>query len=69
MFRKILHSPQLSLMVGIILLCTAGYEILQTIEESSIGAHHGLLIYSLTHCAKAVSEMKEGLKELAEVIE
>jgi hypothetical protein len=69
MFKQILHSPHLSLFAGVVLLLTAGYETITTFETFSLGAHHGILLYSLIHIAKAIPELKEGLGQIESIIE
>ncbi len=68
MLRKIIHSPYLSLLVGLVLLTTAGYEIWHSYEDAKVGAHHGMLFYSLVHIAKSIPDMKAGIKEVAAIV-
>ncbi len=68
MIKKVIHSPYLSLIAGLILLATAGYEIWHSFEESKVGAHHGMFFYSLVHIAKSIPSMKDGLREVAAVV-
>ncbi len=56
MFIKIAQSPYLNLLSGLVLLATAGYETWANIEEVSIGAHHGILIFSIVHLLKTIPE-------------
>ncbi|MEJ6570100.1 MAG: hypothetical protein QNL80_14650 [Akkermansiaceae bacterium] len=69
MLKKIIQSPYLNLLSGLILLITAGYETWESFGEASIGAHHGILIFSLIHIAKSIPEVMHGLKELDEANE
>jgi hypothetical protein len=69
MFKKILHSPHLSLFAGVVLLVTAGYETITTLETLTLGAHHGILLYSLIHIAKAIPELKEGIGQIESIVE
>jgi hypothetical protein len=68
MLKKIIHSPYLSIFAGVILLLTAGYETVTTLENFTIGAHHGILLYSLVHIAKAIPEIKEGVGQIESII-
>ena len=43
MLNYFVQSPILNLLSGLVLLLTAGYETWLTIEEFSVGAHHGVL--------------------------
>ena len=40
MFKKILHSPHLSLFAGVVLLVTAGYETITTLETLTLSLIH-----------------------------
>lgn len=66
MLKKIVQSPYLNLLSGVILLITAGYETWTSIEDMSLGVHHGMLIFSLAHIARTIPEVMHGLKELNE---
>lgn len=68
MFKKILHSPHLSIFAGVVLLVTAGYETVITLDAFTLGAHHGVLFYSLIHIAKAIPELKEGIGQIEGII-
>lgn len=68
MFKKILHSPHLSIFAGVVLLLTAGYETFATLETFTLGAHHGVLFYSLIYIAKAIPKLKEGIVQIEGII-
>jgi hypothetical protein len=69
MLKKIITNPYLNLTSGIILLLTAGFETWKTFGEGSIGAHHGILVFSLIHIAQTLPEIMHGFKELDEANE
>ena len=69
MLKNIVQSPYLNILSGLILLITAGYETWKGFGETSLGAHHGILIFSLIHIAKSFPEVMHGLKELEEASE
>jgi hypothetical protein len=69
MLKRILHSPHLSLFAGVVLLLSAGYETITTLESFTLGAHHGILLYSLIHIAKAIPELKEGIGQIENIID
>jgi len=66
MLHKITQSPFLNLLSGLILLLTSGYETWNSFGEGSIGAQHGILIFSVIHIAKSIPEIMHGLKEIEE---
>jgi len=66
MFRKIIDSPLLKLLVGIILLYTSGTEVwheLQKADEVSLGAHHGIVVFALVHILKTLPDIMEGFED------
>jgi hypothetical protein len=69
MLKKITRSPYLNLLSGLILLTTAGYETWYSLEEATIGAHHGILVFGFIQIAKSIPEFMVGLKELDEATE
>jgi hypothetical protein len=66
MLREITQSAYLNLLSGVILLGTSGYETFITLEEFSIGSHHGILLFSIIHILKTIPEITHGLKSLNE---
>lgn len=66
MLKKITESPYLNLLSGLILLMTAGYETLETLDEFHLAAHHGLLVFSVIQIIKTIPEFMHGLKEVEE---
>ena len=69
MLKKITQSPYLNLLSGIILLLTASNEIWESFEKSSVGARHGIFIFSIIHILKSIPEITHGLKEVEEAKE
>ena len=66
MLEKITRSSHLNLLSGLILLITAGYETWEAIEDFNLGAHHGVLIFSIIQILKSLPEFLEGAKDMAE---
>ena len=52
--------------VAATLFLTAGTEVWNGIEELKIGAHHGILLFSIVNIIKVVPEFFEGAKDFAE---
>ena len=63
MLKKITQSPYLNLLSGLILLTTAGYESWISFENFTVGAHHGLLIFSLIKVIKCIPDLMYALKD------
>ncbi len=66
MLEKITQSRYLNLLSGFVLLFTSGYETWHTIDHFSIGAHHGVLIFSIIQILKTLPEIMDGARELTE---
>ncbi len=69
MLEKIVKSPYLNLLVGLVLLITAGYEIYESFEHGSVGAHHGIAFYALIHILRTLPEFMRGLEKIHQVSE
>ena len=62
--RKVADNPYLNLSAGMILILTAVVEIINSSEEASIGAHHGVLMFGILHAVTALPEILHGVDEL-----
>lgn len=69
MLKKITESPYLNLLSGLILLVTSAYETITSLGEASLGAHHGVLVFSIIQLAKVIPEINRGLGEIQEANE
>lgn len=65
MFKKIVESPYLTLLSGIVLLLTSLYDIYNE-EQLQIGIEHGILVYSLINIISVIPEIIRGAKEIEE---
>ena len=66
MLVKIINSPWLSLVSGIILLITSGIEVYDKIGAAHVGAHHGILIFALVQVIRTLPEFHHAAKEIGE---
>ena len=57
----IAHHPYLNLLSGLVLLLTAGREILVTVEEG-VGAHHGVAVFGALQVLKSLPELMHGVE-------
>lgn len=67
MLKKIIDSPVLKLLVGIILLYTSGAEVWHQYQESKevvVGAHHGIVVFALVHILKTLPDIMEGFEDI-----
>ncbi|XOV80984.1 MAG: hypothetical protein ACFHVJ_08540 [Aestuariibacter sp.] len=69
MFKTIVESSFLRLLVGFILLYTSGAEVWHEYLEAddvAIGAHHGILVFAVVHILKTLPDIMEGLDNINE---
>ena len=52
--------------VALTLFLTAGAEVWNGINELEVGAHHGVLLFSIVDIIKTLPEFFEGAKDFAE---
>jgi len=64
MLNRFIKNPFTNLLSGIILLVSSGYEVWSTIDEFTVGAHHGILLFSIVHILKSLPEVLQGTKEI-----
>jgi hypothetical protein len=64
MLNSFAQHPFVNLFCGLILLLTSGYETWSTIEELTVGAHHGVFLFSIVQVLKTLPEMLQGTKEI-----
>lgn len=69
MLQRIINSPFLNLISGLVLLVSAGYETVESFDHLTLGAHHGILFFSIVQIAKSIPEILHGLKEIDEAEE
>lgn len=68
MLSKITNQLSLDLLCGLALLITSGYETITTLDQFAVGAHHGVLIFSIFHLLKTIREFIEGVKTVKKVV-
>ncbi len=66
MLKRITQSPYLNLLSGLILLVTALYEIMVSVDDAAFGVRHGILIFSIIQIVKVIPEIMHGLTEIQE---
>lgn len=64
MLNSFVQNPFVNLLSGFILLLTSGYEAWSTIDEFTVGAHHGVFLFSIIQILKVIPETLQGTKEL-----
>lgn len=66
MLEKIISHPYVNLFCGIILFVSSSYEVYDNYEEMSLGAHHGVLIFSIVYILQAIPDFIEALRRIDE---
>ncbi|MBF0189226.1 MAG: hypothetical protein HQL50_14985 [Magnetococcales bacterium] len=64
--RKLMASPWLHILLGLILLVSAGMEIRDDIQNAVQGvkAHHGVFVFGLFHILKTLPDIFEGIEDI-----
>ena len=64
---RIAESPGLTMAGGIVLLVTAGWEVVEGLEGGfELGAHHGIAAFGLIQVVAALPHCLHGVKEMHE---
>ena len=58
--KSIIENRWLKIIVALALFFTAGAEVLNNLEELDVGAHHGVLLYSILNIFKTLPDFFEG---------
>ena len=67
-FDRVLSSPWLNFLVGLVLVFSSGWETVQAFleEENTLGAHHGVLLFSIVQVLKILPELMEAARSVDE---
>ena len=63
--KSIIENRWLKIIVALALFFTAGAEVLNNLEELDVGAHHGVLLYSILNIFKTLPDFFEGSEILS----
>jgi len=69
MLGSFVKSPFVNIISGFILLFTSSYETWASISDFSVGAHHGILVFSVLHIVRTIPEVIHGLKDISPDVE
>lgn len=61
------ENVYVNLASGLILLVGASIEIVSTLEEGVIGAHHAVAVYGLLHTLKYLPHLVHGAEEVSKI--
>jgi hypothetical protein len=66
-FRRVTNSPAVNVSVGLIFMVTGLVEIIATVDEVSIGAHHGAVLFSIFHIIRYLPDLVDGMDYVQKV--
>ena len=61
---RFVSNPFVNLTTGFVLIYTATSEIIDSAEETGVGAEHGILVFGIIHALGALPEVVHGFEEL-----
>jgi hypothetical protein len=61
------ENVYVSLVTGLILLVSSSIEVVNTLDSGVIGAHHGVLVFSIYHILKTLPELQHGAAEVSKI--
>ena len=63
--KYLVENRWLKMIVAFALFFSAGAEVLDSLEEIDVGAHHGVLLYSILNIFKTLPDFFEGSEILS----
>ena len=58
------HNPKINIIAGLVLVGTAGYEIVIAFEESNLHSEWGMVVYGVMHIFRVLPELVHGAEKL-----
>lgn len=65
--KSFAENVYVNLVSGLVLLTTAGYEIVRTLEEGEIGAHHGVALFAVLQTIKVLPHFVHGAEQVSKL--
>ena len=63
--KSVIENRWIKIIVALALFFSAGAEVFDNLEELDIGAHHGVLLYSILNIFKTLPDFFEGSEILS----
>ena len=63
--KSIIENRWIKIIVALALFFSAGAEVFDNLEELNVGAHHGVLLYSILNIFKTLPDFFEGSEILS----
>ena len=67
LLKEFAENVYINLIVGLTLFITAATEIVRTMEEGVIGAHHGVAVYGLLQIFRVLHDLQHGAEHLTKM--
>lgn len=64
LLARFAENPCVNLLAGVILLVTAGIEIVQNLEQDVIGVHHGVAVFAGLQILRVLPELVHGAEKI-----
>lgn len=67
LFKRFAENAYVNLVSGLILLATSGMEILESLEEDGVGAHHGVALFAFVTILRVFPEIVHGSEQVTKL--
>ena len=64
--KSVIENRWIKIIVALALFFSAGAEVFDNLEEFDVGAHHGVLLYSILNIFKTLPDFFEGSEILSD---
>lgn len=67
LLKRFAENAYVNLLSGLILLVTSGKEIMESLDDGGIGAHHGVVVFALLHILKVFPDVVHGTEQVIKI--
>jgi len=65
--KKFAENVYVNFTAGLALLISSGVEVVRTVEEGAIGAHHGVVVFAIVQILKTLPHFIHGAEEVSKI--
>ena len=65
LLKQFAENVYVNLIAGFVLFFTSGIEIVHTLDEGTIGAHHGVAVFALVKILKDLHDIHHGAEQVS----